>query len=117
MDNLLPFTFNPLPQNGIPVPQPMISNNQRRHCLNNNNCAWNHTRIMATFAGYFGSITFAINCGLTLHDGSHRFKGYFEFNRHTIADTALYAARKIGQRLNLISSSLSFGEGRGEKRI
>ena len=51
---------------------------------------------MTAFAGYFGFIAFAVNSRLALHDGGNRFKCYSEFNRHTIADTALYTAREIG---------------------
>ena len=70
----------------------MICQNQRSHSLNNWYRAGYYTWVVAAFAGYFGGIAFAIDCGLALHNGGYRFKGHPELDRHTIADTALYAA-------------------------
>jgi hypothetical protein len=41
----------------------------------------------------------AVNGLLVSHDGGYRFKGYLKVDRHAIADTTLYTARKIGKVL------------------
>src|SRR5690606_6130231 len=88
----------------------VIRNDQCRHGFYDDDRAWYDAGIMSPATGNLGRLPLLVDRLLGLHNRCHRLECRSERDVHAVRNTALYTARKVGQRLEVFFVAVGVDE-------